>query len=321
MRSLDTTVDVTGTLDVEGPLVVAVTVHLPDKVSTPDIVAIGLSGGGYNREYYNLQIDGHEGYSQAEYHIARGWLLIACDTIGVGQSSGGEHAFTIFDVAKVQDAAVRQIRSRLADGSLVDGVPAAPDAHLIGLGQSMGGCFTVATQGDYGSYDAVGILGYSALHTQLPLPDGAMSEVPDTGDRDEAAREAVTDALMASFRWVFHWEDVPADIAAADMATVPMRDGDNVVAWGINARPMACGIDMLTPGIVATQAAAITTPVLIAQGIRDVVPTPRSEPVAYSSSSDITVYVAPTMAHMHNFASTRGQFWARLQSWGDALIW
>jgi hypothetical protein len=66
MRSLDTTVDVTGTLDVEGPLVVAVTVHVPDVVSTPDIVAIGLPGGGYNREYYNLQIDGHDGYSQAE---------------------------------------------------------------------------------------------------------------------------------------------------------------------------------------------------------------------------------------------------------------
>jgi hypothetical protein len=35
-----------------------------------------------------MRIDGREGYSQAGYHAARVWLLIACDTIGVGQSSG-----------------------------------------------------------------------------------------------------------------------------------------------------------------------------------------------------------------------------------------
>jgi hypothetical protein len=105
-----------------------------------------------------MRIDGHEGYSQAGYHAARGWLLIACETIGVGQSSG-----------------------------------------------------------------------------------------------------------------------------------VSMRDGNDVVSLGVNARSMACGIDGLTPGIVAALASAITTSVLIAQGIRDVVPTPRSEPVACRSSSGITV--------------------------------
>jgi len=43
------------------------------------------------------------------------------------------------------------------------------------------------------------------------------------------------------------------------------------------------------------------------------------EPKAYKRSADITVFVCPTMAHMHNFASTRERFWTRLHSWGEAV--
>lgn len=320
MRSHDISLDVTGDVDIDGSLIVAATVHLPDEAITPAVVAVGLPGGGYNRSYYDLHIDGHPGYSQAEYHTARGWVLVACDTIGVGQSSPSPQMLTIFDVAKVQDAAVRQLRQRLADGSLVDGLPAAPAARLIGLGQSMGGCFTIATQGGHGSYDAIGVLGYSAVHTRLPEKSGQFAQIPESDARDEAAQAAVSAALMESLRWVFHWQDVPESIVAADLASAPGRAGDEVVSWGAGAAPLPCGIDMLTPGIVSAAATQISCPVLVAQGERDVVPEPRSEPAAYGACNDITVYIAPTMAHMHNFASTRAQFWARIQSWGDAVF-
>jgi len=59
--------------------------------------------------------------------------------------------------------------------------------------------------------------------------------------------------------------------------------------------------------------------VLVAVGERDVVPDPWMEPKAYKRSADITVFVCPTMAHMHNFASTRERFWTRLHSWGEAV--
>lgn len=319
MRSQDIIVDVTGQVDIEGSLVVAATVHLPDEASVPNVVAIGLPGGGYNRTYYDLHIDGLDNYSQAEFHTSRGWVFVACDTIGVGDSSPSPRHLTIFDVAKVQDAAVREFRKRLAAGTLAEGLPAAPSARLIGLGQSMGGCFTLATQGNHGSYDAVGVLGYSALHTQLPERSGAFAQIPESDERDADAQAAVQAALMESMRFAFHWEDVPAQIVDADLASVPVRGGDDVASWGKGAAPLPCGIDMLTPGIVSEQAAAITTPVLVAVGVRDVVPHPRSEPSAFTGSGDITVYVAPTMAHMHNFASTREQFWARIQTWGDAI--
>jgi pimeloyl-ACP methyl ester carboxylesterase len=76
---------------------------------------------------------------------------------------------------------------------------------------------------------------------------------------------------------------------------------------------------MLAPGVVAVEAAAITCPVLVAAGERDVVPAPRAEPAAYKSSGDITVHVSATMAHMHNFASTREGFWQRIHRWGASV--
>jgi alpha-beta hydrolase superfamily lysophospholipase len=76
---------------------------------------------------------------------------------------------------------------------------------------------------------------------------------------------------------------------------------------------------MVAPGTVATEAAAITAPVLLAMGERDVVPQPWLEPTAFKSSTDVTLFVCPRMAHMHNFASTRRLFWARIHAWGTGV--
>jgi pimeloyl-ACP methyl ester carboxylesterase len=70
---------------------------------------------------------------------------------------------------------------------------------------------------------------------------------------------------------------------------------------------------------VSTEASAITVPVFVGVGERDVCPDPRAEPQAYAQSADITVYVCPGMSHMHNFANTREQFWARLHAWGEGV--
>jgi hypothetical protein len=76
---------------------------------------------------------------------------------------------------------------------------------------------------------------------------------------------------------------------------------------------------MLAPGAVATEAAAITVPVLVAVGERDVVPNPWMEPFAFKSSTDISVFVVPRMAHMHNFAHTRHLLWDKIHSWGTGV--
>ena len=76
---------------------------------------------------------------------------------------------------------------------------------------------------------------------------------------------------------------------------------------------------MVAPGAVALEAAAIRVPVFIGVGERDVVPDPWAEPKAFKSAADIQLYVCPRMAHMHNFARTRAQFWARIHNWGKGV--
>src|SRR5260370_15745189 len=271
------------------PLAVPALVHIPDAPVAPGVVAIAMPGGGYSRGYYDLHLPGHSGYSQARYHTDRGWARVACDQSGTGDSSVPAAPHTIAQVAAVQAAAVRGMRDRLAAGTLADGLPPAPGAIVLGLGQSMGGCFTIAAQGGYAPYDAVGILGFSARHTELPLPEGTFAQVPTSPDGGAASQEDVTAALMASFRWVFHFDDVPADIAPLDMASVPMRDGDDGPTWGRRAASLPCGVAMLKPVLVTGQAAAIAVPVLIAQGERDFVPHPRDEPAAASSSEHVPI--------------------------------
>src|SRR3546814_11752872 len=79
---------------------------------------------------------------------------------------------------------------------------------------------------------------------------------------------------------------------------------DPLPAWRSATTP-SCGVHMVAPGAVALEAAAITVPVLVAVGERDVVPDPWMEPKAFKSAHDVSVFVCPRMGHMHNFATTR----------------
>ena len=64
----------------------AATVFWPDDVPERPVVAFGFPGGGYSRGYYDIRHD-DGAYSQAAYHVDRGWIFVACDHLGVPQGS------------------------------------------------------------------------------------------------------------------------------------------------------------------------------------------------------------------------------------------
>ena len=122
---------------------------------------------------------------------------------------------------------------------------------------------------------------------------------------------------VADFVYPFHWEDVPKDILDADMSGgYPLRKTSP--PFGSLTVP-TCALQMMAPGCVAREAAAIEVPVLIGMGERDVCPDAHAEPSAYKRSRDISLYVVPRMAHMHNFASTRRTLWERLVGWSRVI--
>jgi hypothetical protein len=118
------------------------------------------------------------------------------------------------------------------------------------------------------------------------------------------------------FAWSFHYDDEPPEIVEADLSAASgLLPEADLPPWRSSTTP-ACGMYMLAPGTVASEAAAITVPVLIGVGERDVVPNPWLEPGAYKSARDVSFFVCPRMAHMHNFATTRELLWQRIHSWG-----
>jgi pimeloyl-ACP methyl ester carboxylesterase len=332
--SVEVSVDVTDAVGLGEQLRTRATVVVPEpgQMASPPVVCFGFPGGGYSRGYFTFDMPGAADGGQAGWHAGRGWIFVACDHIYVGESDGPERPgeLTFENLAAANAATVESIWSQLLSGTLDDAVPALSGAVRLGIGQSMGGCLTIVQQGQHETFDGVGVLGYSARHTVLAMPPGTprvpfpyvprgslsvlVMSVPPTEENPAFAVQS--DDLPLS-TWGFHYDDEPQDVVRADMIDYPARRG-NVPAWGSATMP-PCAVMMMAPGAVALEAAVIRVPVLVAVGERDVCPQPLAEPAAYQEATDVSVYVCPTMSHMHNFASTRYRFWGRIESWGNAI--
>jgi pimeloyl-ACP methyl ester carboxylesterase len=321
----DVTVDVTEACALGRPLHVVATVFLPppDRLAQRQPLVFAVPGGGYSRGYFDMHFAGHSGYSQAAHHVARGLLFVSIDHLGVGDSTPEVcNELRIEDIATANDAAVGKISQLLRHGDVLPGYPPVDVGLRIGMGQSMGGGVAIIMAGRHRTFDALAVLGYSAIHTVLPQRrvedeqyvekfDYSRDDAPETFSL-RAASEAVPEFLFP-----FFYDDVPTDIVATDTAGgYPIRDVAPV--FGSKTLPL-CVIAMLSPGYVEREAADLTVPVFVGLGERDTAPDPRAEPSAYVSSPDITVFICERMAHMHNFASTRGVLWDRITRWCASL--
>jgi pimeloyl-ACP methyl ester carboxylesterase len=342
--AIDLTIDVSSAAGLGIAARTAVTIHLPDegRLADPPVVCFAFPGGGYCRRYYSFDMPNGSGGGEAGFHCDRGWIFVACDHLGFGDSTIPQgNRLTLESAAAANDATVRAVMQRLESGTVSQRIPPMTGATKLGIGQSMGGCFTVIAQARHGTFDGVAILGFSAIHTVVPTRPGRPASVwpwiPRNSSLDNplilnraamaAAEGAVlgdADSIRAAaaaaehpFQWSFHYDDEPADIVALDMAAAAGK-ASPLPSWRSATTP-PCGIYMVAPGVVASEAASIGVPVLVAVGERDVVPDPPAEPKAYRNARDVTVYVCPRMGHMHNFAQTRALFWQRLHSWGTGV--
>jgi alpha-beta hydrolase superfamily lysophospholipase len=326
MQTLQLRIDVASVVSLQGPLEVALTAYLPDpaRLSSPPIVMAAFPGGGYSRGYFDMHFAGHAHYSEAEHHTAAGLIFIAGDHLGVGDSSIPDFSkLSIEMIAAANDHAIREAIRRLESGTLAPGFPAVKGATKIGIGQSMGGCIAIVMQGNHRTYDGIAPLGYSAIHTVLPQrSQAAYLKAMQAHSQARSADLSKLSILESSqqiedFVYPFHWEDVPQDILDADMSGgYPLRK--TAPPFGSCTLP-TCALQMMAPGCVAKEAAAIDVPVLVGVGARDVCPDPHAEIGAYKRSDDVSLYVVPRMAHMHNFASTRRELWDRLVGWSRMI--
>ena len=303
---------------------VSMTVHHPSGETLGDapVVCFAKPGAGFTRHYFTDDLPGPASGAQAEWHARRGWIFVSCDHLGVGTSSRHEiGALDYPTVVAAADAAEREVLQRLTDGSLAQGLAPVSDPVVVGLGQSMGGSLVVVQQARHRTYDGIGVLGYGAIHTCPPVRPGSVEAVLPWMPRDaryddssamlnaddvlaSAARVVSDEEFLADITWGFYYDDV--DVQAASKGR-----------WISDGYLHAIVAYVCTPGVIASEAAAITVPVLVAAGERDSVADPRGEPRAYLSSPSVDLFLCPRMAHMHNFAGTREVFWQRISTWAD----
>jgi pimeloyl-ACP methyl ester carboxylesterase len=199
---------------------------------------------------------------------------------------------------------------------------------VIGIGQSMGGALTIVQQGRYHGYDGVASLGYGAVRTHPPAMPGstapvvpwkAWDAVPGTpaivlNQAVYDAAPAPWEAFAAQLRWHFFYDD---EEGRCGPPLASLADDGLDRPWLAQEFPGGVVDRVMTPGVVAGEAAAITTPVLVALGERDTTPDPAGEPRAYLSAPSVDLFVCPRAGHMHNFAETRELMWERIATWAD----
>ena len=301
---------------------IAATLVAPSDASDCTTVIFAFPGGGYSRHYFDLRHQLLDGETQAEWHANRGMVFIALDPYGGGDST--ELAPELCDLTSAVRAAHNAVDTaigRLRSGTLVPRLSPIPVSRAIGIGHSLGGMQLIAQQAGRATFDAVAILGFSAVHTVVPTRDGVLAP-HSSGDDAQSLKEAWSGPLvdeLAHIRYAYHWEDVPQVLVDEDLSVgFPVRRPSALPLWTTRTFPPFAKI-CLQEGAVAREAAQITVPVFVAVGERDVLRDLRQEATAYRKSLDITLFEISRCAHMHNFSPARETVWNRLQSWIDGL--
>jgi pimeloyl-ACP methyl ester carboxylesterase len=341
-RQVELRIDVSAAANLGEPAHVAASVVLPepdDMIDRP-LVCFATPSSSYSRGYYTCELPGPAQGAQAQWHARRRWIFVAMDLLGCGDSSVHDPDSLDFEtLSAATHAAGQEVLLRLANGVLADGYPPVNQPVVIGIGQSMGGSLVIYQQARHHSYDGIGVLGFSAVRSHPSTPPGEaplvvgwyprdmgrdMSDPLNAEALEDAGTDASQDAAWKSLGWGFHYDDVPEDVVAEDLRHyeaiargLANAEGEETHEWYSTATPGVAARSTLTPGVVASEAAAITVPVLSAMGVRDLVPDPLGEARAFLSARSFDLFVCPRMGHMHNFASTRALLWERIDLFGQ----
>ncbi|WP_157218046.1 alpha/beta fold hydrolase [Flavisphingomonas formosensis] len=274
-------------------LAVHIVAPLPVDLAADPVVLFCAPGGGMTRLYYDLGGPNDRRFSFAEAMARNGWITIAFDHLGAGDSSPVDDGYMI-DPARVtaaHAAAVAAMAERLRAG--LDGYPPVPSFRTIGVGHSMGGMVAGWVQAHHRPYDAMLILGSG--------PYGFISELdtglhPLAGDPDRARGELVDRmrALGIAPRLV---------LTSNPRSRAIFRGGDPAaIAWMRQVRtPILSVVGSFTmiPEGWAPEAAAIDVPLLLLFGDDDICPEPRDVPGWFSGSRDITLHILADTGHSH----------------------
>ncbi|MGV0793549.1 alpha/beta hydrolase [Mycolicibacterium sp. XJ1819] len=310
--------DVSAAIDSGERLTQTAWAFLPEQPAAAQAILVCLAGGLYDKHYWHMEIDGHPGYSFGEHMADAGYIVIAVDHLGVGESTDPTDSGPLgLELLATGDAeVVRQIRAQAADGTLLDGLPPA-NLPLVGVGHSMGSCLTTMVQAREGGYDAVALLGYGVQITNVHEQDA------DADDLESRIQQSLETAYQLTGTtpgdsYMIAPRDYLADMFYAGEVPQDVMDADTAVQSRV---PIRAGAEVTTPGFVEKYTPQLDVPVFLAFGAAiDVSPDPYAEPANYTGSPNVTLYLVPKAGHCHNFGSHRAALWDRIAAWIPTVV-
>lgn len=292
-------------------------VFLPDRPANASAVLLCLAGGSYDKHYWHVDVDDHPGYSFGEHLAAAGFVVIALDHLGIGDSTDpiASGPLGLELLAKGDAEVACQVRERLRRGELHDELP--PDLPLVGVGHSMGACLTTMVQANSRPYDAVALLGYGVQITNV------YEDTADAADLEARVQQTIEVSCRLTGAnptdtHTFAPRSYLTELFYAGEVPKPVMDADTAVQSRV---PVRAAAEVTTPGFVAKYAEQVDVPVFLAFGAAlDVSPNLYAEPANYTASADVTLHVVPGSGHCHNFASHRRQLWDRIARWVPTVV-
>lgn len=295
-------IDVTQEAGLDATAHLFVELLLPDAM--PRLLFVCVPGGGMNSRYFDLDTPpGEEEVSFSKAMLAKGHGVLLIDPLGVGNSTVPEDAYLLHpdQMAATHAVALEHVLDGLRSGTLVEGLPPAPDLRSVGIGHSMGALLTVVQQAAQPVHDGLALLGF---HT-AGLPDQLTQADLDL-DRAEARARL---AELARMRFPVGFLPPNPSPSSRPLST-------NAALDRINLAPSYM---TMLPDMIAADAAGITVPLLLAVGDNDLHSDPHQMPTSYPGSKDISLLVLEDTRHNHFIFPSRTRLFERVARWAEAL--
>jgi pimeloyl-ACP methyl ester carboxylesterase len=317
---VDLRIDTGLSLEDAGALHSGVSVWLPPVPEQAPAVWVCLAGGNMNRRYFDLRPPGSDdlSYSFAAQMTVRGFIVVAIDHLGLGDSSKPEDGWQLTPELLTQaNAAVsKQVLAMLREGGLDESLGPLPQLRSLGLGHSMGAMMTVLQQHAAHQHAGIALLGFSTRG----LPEYAPAAFKDLEDPLQARPQLV---------------EVARQMFGKPYPVIRSSGGNNAELYG-SARAEPDGVAALKaatdcllpvpatlsmcPGNIAPEAAAIEVPVFLGLGERDMAGPPHRIPAAFSGSRDVTLHIAAETGHSHFLFPSRSLLFDRLAHWARGVL-
>ena len=314
-------VDVADAVDLPAPCEVALDVVAPRSFEPglPPLALCCLPGGYLTRRYYDLDAEGDSSYSFSAFMAERGFVTVALDHLGSGESSKPEDPDEL-SLARVADAnrfAMQTVLTEIEAGSLHPKIPPQDTLASVGVGHSLGSALSVVQQARSPSHDALLLFSFSTGGFEDFLLPGER----EFANRPEEAIENLPRLARARFespyprvggRTTRGREEAFATGTAEKAGVRALKKcGTNLVA-----QP---GLLTMIPGGYAPFAADIEVPVFVATGDHDLTD-PLDANLCFPKAREFVAYQLDDSWHCHNVARTRHLLWERSANWIRSVV-